>query len=259
VNTPTATSSESRTVSALILIGRASVLVFTLVGACGGASATGSAATSSPTTATTTANASAALGNDTDTLIATELVRLRTYVGCPTETSPLRLWCIPLTGWDTATPAEIAPGSHAWVGITVVVSEALTPMQTMRAPGLSALGLQRDGDNVRLRLRAVTPSAGDESESRQIGRAFEAVAHVFESGVGARASIDSGVGGFIASFPGRADLPVTRHGAGWRFGPNGELRRVGDYWIAIERPGSEHGFFLTIFTDRFDVAAATPH
>jgi len=182
---------------------------------------------------------------------AARLAELATAARCDDPASPLRVWCIAATGWATGEAAELPAGDAALPGLTVELQDGKPVDQAlMDAVTFSALALHAAGGAEMARITMVKPESDDEMKMTM--EAVAGLTMVFK-GKDATATLPADLSGYLATLPAKADYPVSKgdHGWTWKGGSTGELRKVGDSWVAIETPTrGATGIWVNIFTDK---------
>jgi hypothetical protein len=183
-------------------------------------------------------------------LVAGLLEDLKKEVGCPSATSKHRLWCIAADGWEGGAAGEL-PASGLYVGLTLSLADG-EPVGDWLETGVtfSALGVRADGGVHKARVAALVPSNQEEAEL--ITPAAESVTAVLRAEA-KEVTLPKDLVTYLADLPAAADYEMTRGEKGWTWtgAAATELRRVGDFWVAIEvPPDGPPGILVSIFTDR---------
>ena len=101
-------------------------------------------------------------------------------------------------------------------------------------------------------ITSITPD--NDSESQMMAEAVFNLA-LFFKGRAQTVPIGNDLLGYIRGLPAGASHPVTLGKHGWRFEgeATAEVRRVGDFWVAVETPREgPPGIFVSIYTDRLE-------
>jgi hypothetical protein len=175
------------------------------------------------------------------------LTQVHDALGCPQSKAPL---CIAADGWAKGEAAPLPASPSLLVGLSVSLAEA-DPVdkaleQTLR---FSALGV-RGGDKPLARIAGMEPSNPDEQKA--IDQATAQVNAVFH-GESAAAQLPKPLVDYLADLP-SAGYALSKGAHGWTFksgATSAELRKAGDYWIAVEVPQQgDRGIFVSVFTSK---------
>jgi hypothetical protein len=180
------------------------------------------------------------------------LAQLHTAAGCPSETAPQRVWCVAADGFATGTRGTLPTTAQPLLGVTVEVEPGRSASDMWATISLSDLAIRGTEGHWTGKITTVRPS--DPSEEKAVASAVMGIAAVLK-GKAASAPIEKGLFGYLASLP--ASYPLTEAPNGWTLpgASTAELRRVGDYWVAIESPtAGRPGIFVSIFTDKVTAA-----
>ncbi len=187
-------------------------------------------------------------------LIAKMLGELGQTASCPSASAPHRVWCIAADGWATGTPADFPAGSRAFVGLSagLIEDESIEDGLTGNV-FLAVLGVKNEGGKVTGLITDINPKGLDEQKL-----VAEAIAELTEVLKGKRevAQLPKPLHEWIQTIPPAANHALIREASGWRLEgrARAEVRKVGDYWVALELPTEgPPGLFVSIFTDRVDV------
>jgi hypothetical protein len=178
-------------------------------------------------------------------------------------TSPLRVWCL-ADGWDSAPAPAVPQTDTVLLGLTVEIQKGDdVGKDLLDKVGLSALAFHPSGKGdadskpVLVRLATITPSSPDQNTA--IGDAVAGLAGVFK-GVATQAMVDPDLYDYLQTLPASATYPAesTAHGFLWTGKSTTEVRKVGSFWVTVEKPLSgPQGIWLSIFTDAFHRASPT--
>jgi hypothetical protein len=169
-------------------------------------------------------------------------------LGCPHSTHAERAFCAAADGWDKGEAAPLPAQPSLLVGLSVSLPES-DPVdkaleQTVR---FAALGV-RGGDAPLARIVSLEPSNPDEQKLVDAGLA---ATHAFWNGSAASVALPKDLTDYLADLP-SAGYKLTRGAHGWTWTNGsalGELRKVGDVWMAVEVPQKgDRGLFVSIFT-----------
>jgi hypothetical protein len=189
-------------------------------------------------------------------LTAKMLGQLKTTVGCPSATAPLRVWCIAADGWATGTAAPFPDGEHVYAGLSagLIEDESIEDGLTGNV-FFAVLGVKNDaaGGKAKGLITDINPKGVDEQHM-----VAEATAEITEVLKGKRdaAKLPQPLMEWIQQVPPSADHALIQDANGWRLegAARAEIRKVGDYWVALEQPTEgPPGLFVSIFTDRIVV------
>lgn len=165
----------------------------------------------------------------------------------------LRRWCAAAEGWAKGIAAELPPSPAVWFGVAVAlpVGDVTAPRLSGKA-GLTALVVTGEGSERRVSIRAITPDNPD--EAALIERTVEGLSPILAGAVGT-AAVPGPLAEFARSLATRPTRALTKGPQGWHAAAEGgvlaaELRRVGPWWVTVERDG-EKGIWLGVYTDRW--------
>lgn len=186
-------------------------------------------------------------------LITKILGQVHDSAGCPSETAPHRVWCIAADGWATGTAADLPSGSHLFVGLSAgfIEDESIEDGLTGNV-FFAAFGMRNEGKPTGL-ITDVNPKGVD--EQAMVKDAVAEVTEVFK-GKQPKARLAKPLHDWISEIPPAANHALIREATGWRLEgrARAELRKVGDYWVALELPTEgPPGLFVSIFTDKIEV------
>ncbi len=185
--------------------------------------------------------------------VSTDLLReLSSAAQCDKPRSVFRAWCpASLSRWKTGTAADLGRGERVLIGVTVVlrkgksVRDALSNKVSVSALAIRHVGKKRFG-----LIATVTPN--NKSERKMLAEAAFELALVLK-GASNSAKLDKNLYGYLVSLPKAAKYPLVKRHHGWFMNATSstELRRVGQFWVAVERPSSgPKGIFVSVFTDK---------
>jgi hypothetical protein len=184
-----------------------------------------------------------------EALVTSMLADVRKTIGCPSAGSKHRHWCLAAEGWATGQAEPPQPGLY--VGLTLSIADG-EPIDDWLETGVtfSALGLRADGETRLGRIAALVPS--NQEESALIAPAIASVISVLHAEAKA-VTLPPDLATYLADLPAEASYALAPAAKGWTWtGASAtELRKAGDYWIAIEIPAEgPPGILVSIFTDR---------
>jgi hypothetical protein len=204
---------------------------------------------------------SCATGASAATPESTLLEKLAKAEECSERHSSPSIWCLALDGFARAQTGKISPGVHKALGLTVEMTDrASAQFAVARTVRLSALVLRNENGRLVGDVSDVGPS---NQEERVLGeRAALSVGRALLDPE-RPAQIDAPLAEFMASLGGTkfSFEPVAR---GWRMTgrTNGELRKVGPLWVAMERPVQKGDagemVWFSLFTEAIEVKPAPP-
>jgi hypothetical protein len=178
---------------------------------------------------------------DRDRDVARErLGELRAGARCDEASSPWRPWCV-AAAYDSGTAAPL-PTGKVLVGLSVRLDPGKDVAEELHAT--TQLSAWAVGDDGRVSVTAILPSTPD--ENREIFMAVPAIAAVLK-GVARTAELPADIAQYLATL--RGSHPATRAGSEWTWGgvEPARARKVGAYWVVLERAGSR--IDATVLTD----------
>ena len=171
------------------------------------------------------------------------LGNLATAAQCDNKASPWRPWCIAATGWTDGTAADL-PAGKVLVGMTIEVENGKDLKQALSdAVSLTAFAIGKDGT---VKVTTVKPTS--DAESKSVGEAVFNLAAVFKDKAKV-AKLPKDLASYVAGLKGA--YPATKGATewSWKGASAGRARKVGPWWVVIESPDAQNGFFVTILTD----------
>lgn len=183
----------------------------------------------------------------------TVLADLHVAASCDDAKSPLRLWCIAADGWATGTAGKL-PMGKVLLGITIERQVGgPTPWDLLADPTirLVALVVRHDGAANELRLIDITPS--NDAEKQAIALTIGNLAAQFK-GKGGTVKVSKDLAAYLKGELKKSGHFATKGATGWTWpaDADGELRKVGKFWVAIETPKTgPDGRFVTILTEKW--------
>jgi hypothetical protein len=203
-------------------------------------------------------------------LVARTLERVADEAGCAAprsspfheeasglERDELRRWCAAAEGWAKGTAAEPPAGGGVWMGTAVILPAGQVTAARLQEPGLlTALVLSTEGGGLQYAIRSIFPDNPD--EAAEIDTALRSVSRVL-AGADQTATVAAPLAEFARSLRSRPRRSATKTARGWTVPAErgvlpGELRRVGPWWVAVERDGDK-ALWLAVFTDRWTAPA----
>ena len=177
--------------------------------------------------------------------IAQSLGQLATGAKCSDKASPYRPWCIATEALKTGTAPALP--KKALVGMTVEledgkdVADALTNKVTF-----VALAIDADG---KVKLTDVKPESA--AEQKSVGEAVFAAAAVFK-GKAKTAKLPAELSGYVKTLKGAYATKKVGNAWTWKGKAESQLRKVGAFWVILERPDAGNGLWATILTDAWE-------
>jgi hypothetical protein len=174
------------------------------------------------------------------------LAQLHDAAHCDVAASPWRPWCIAADGWAKATEAPLPPGTLSMPGLTVEIETGTSVADALtNKVHLSALAISNG------KVKIVQVTASNPGEEQMMAQAVADLSTVFK-GIAASAVLPPDLAGYLGGLGDKASYPTTRAGTGWTWkgASAGELRKVGDFWVAIEVPDAANGLWVSIYTDK---------
>jgi hypothetical protein len=181
------------------------------------------------------------------------LAELGAVAGCPSRDSPHRTWCIAVDGWASGTAPDLPAGDHVWLGLTAAIASGQPVTHALSDHvSLGALAVRNEGGSAAALITSIKPE--NDEESRMMAEAIFNLALLFK-GRAQTVPVPNDLLQYAGTLPAKASHPVTIGARGWRFAgeASAEVRRVGDFWVAIETPREgPPGVFVSIYTDRLE-------
>lgn len=177
--------------------------------------------------------------------IALSLGNLATAAKCADKASPYRPWCIATDALKKGTAPALP--KKALVGMTVEledgkdVADALTNKVTF-----VALAIDADG---KVKLTDVKPESADEQKA--VAEAVFNTAAVFK-GKAKTAKLPAELSGFVKTLKGAYATTKSGNAWTWKGKATSQLRKVGAFWVILERPDAGNGLWATILTDAWE-------
>lgn len=172
----------------------------------------------------------------------TTLAQLAKAANCTATASPWRPWCI-ATEWSTG-KAELPKGTL--VGLTVELADK-ADFKTALSDKVTMVALAITGDKAKL----VDIKPTEKGEDVMIAKAVMAVAVVFK-GKAPKATLPKDLAGYIKGRKGEYKMTKGATEISWAGASAAQLRKVGAYWVVIEKPAKGNGIFATILTDAWE-------
>jgi hypothetical protein len=177
--------------------------------------------------------------------IAASLTRLRDAAKCTMKASPWRSWC-PATDFAKGT-APALPGKTL-VGMTVELEDGKDIAQEALVNRVTFVVLAIDKDG-KVKLTDVKPE--NDKEKVVVGEAIMAVNQVFKARE-KTAKLPKEIAAHVKSLKGAYATKKENGSWTWTGTSVSQLRKVGDVWIAIERPAAGNGIWATVLTDAWE-------
>jgi hypothetical protein len=183
-------------------------------------------------------------------LTARMLSRLHEAAGCPGKG-----WCLAADGWSNGQAADIAPGSHVYVGLTVPLVADVAVDKLLSAATFSTMALVNKDGVVKA---VITEVPAKSAAAKQMLADAQAAAQRFFAGQAPKVALAAKLHAFIDTFPDSVEHVVTKGGGEWGFdgdASHAELRKSGDFWISVETPTEPPaGVYVSMFTDQISDA-----
>jgi len=178
----------------------------------------------------------------------------RSFHGMASGRDPVKLqmWCHASRGWDSATAPDLPAAPVALLGFSAALSAAdasLAP--ALESPRLNALVVTQNGGKTGLAFRDIT---ADTDEERPMIEEARAGLLALAAGELKDVPIRQPLFDFLQTLPKRESRVATRSATGWTVPAEkgvlaAEVRKVGEWWIAVEQDGSK-GIWLGIYSDK---------
>ncbi len=177
-----------------------------------------------------------------------ELASLYRAARCHSAKSPFRPWCIVTNGWKRGQASPLLPKGKQKVFVGFAVPIKTGAAVNFNRLKLAALVVRKDGSKYFATIITVTPD--NDKERKVMAQAVFDLALVFK-GRSKAAKIDSKLLGFLRGRASKASYVLTKTAKSWSLAGkiNAQIRKVGPYWVALER--APKGVFVNLFTDRF--------
>ncbi len=172
------------------------------------------------------------------------LARLSIGAKCIDKASPWRPWCIAVN-WNKGAAGALP--TKSLVGITVEledgkdVAEALSQKVTF-----VALAVDKDG---KVRLTDVKP--GNDAEVTTVGEAVFAAASVFKDKT-KTAKLPAELSAYVKTLKGAYATKKANNAWSWTGKSTSQLRKVGKFYVVIERAEAQNGIWATVLTDSWE-------
>jgi hypothetical protein len=167
------------------------------------------------------------------------LALLGKAANCTDKASPWRPWCIALD-WGTG---KVEQPKGTLIGLTVELEDN-TDFKAALSSKVTMVALAITGDKAKL----VDIKPTEKGEDVTIGKAVAAVAMVFK-GKDKTAILPKDLAGYIATRTGDYKMTKGVTELSWQGKSTARLRKVGAFWVMIERPAAGNGIWVTILTD----------
>lgn len=177
--------------------------------------------------------------------IAQSLGTLAAGAKCSDKASPLRPWCIATEALTKGTASSLP--KKALVGMTVEledgkdVAEALSTKVTF-----VVLAVEADG---KVKLTDVKPDGADEEKA--VAEAVFNTAGVFK-GKTKTAKLPAALSSYVKTLKGAYATKKVGNAWTWKGKSESQLRKVGAFWVILERPEAQNGLWATILTDAWE-------
>jgi hypothetical protein len=173
---------------------------------------------------------------------AKPLAALATAANCKDAASPFRPWCT-VADFATGKAADLPKGKKL-VGITIELADGADVKQALTDKvSPSVLVIDSTGMAKLSRIKG-----SNDSEKTMLGEAVASLAAVFKHKT-TTAKLPADLTSYVSTL--KAKYPTKKTGSEWTW--TGEsaarLRKVGDFWVAIETPSSGGGIFASLFTE----------
>ncbi len=171
------------------------------------------------------------------------LANLATAAECDNKASLWRPWCIAATGWRDGTAADL-PVGNVLVGITLEIQDGKDLKQALSdSVSLTAFAIGKDGT---VKVTTVKPTS--DAESKSVGEAVFNLAAVFKDKAKV-AKLPKDLASYVAGLKGAYAATKGTTEWTWKGASSGRARKVGPWWVVIESPDAQNGYFVTILTD----------
>jgi hypothetical protein len=176
--------------------------------------------------------------------IAASLTKLAEAAKCSMKASPWRPWCI-ATDFAKGTAAPLP--TKALVGMTVELEDGKDMTEALsQKVTFVALAIDKDG---KVKLTDVKPENADESVT--VGEAVIAATQVFKARE-KTAKLPRTISTFVKTLKGAYATKKVAGSWTWEGKSTSQLRKVGTFWVIIERPAAANGIWATILTDAWE-------
>lgn len=173
------------------------------------------------------------------------LGKLAEAAKCSDKASPWRSWCI-ATQWSTGKAGEL-PKGKVLVGTTIQLEDGYDVGKAL-SERVSFVALAIDASG-KVKLTDVKPESADEQKA--VAEAIFNTAAVLK-GKAKTAKLPKQLAGYLRTLKGSYDVNVTSGAWTWQGASRSQLRRVGDFWVVIEKPAKGNGVFATVLTDAWE-------
>jgi hypothetical protein len=166
---------------------------------------------------------------------------------CTDPASPLRAWCIAA---DFRKGVAAPLPKRNLIGISLNVPAGVDVTTALRGGvTLAALAITRDGKVAKLTLTDVAPKTDDEGTARD---AALAMTTLLFNGEAKKTYLPAAVVKHLEALSGKYEAAKGATGWTWQGAAASELRKVGAYWVLVER--APKGMYATILTDQWTTA-----
>jgi hypothetical protein len=175
--------------------------------------------------------------------LSAALANLATVARCDDAASPWRPWCIAATGWADGAAGDL-PVGKVLVGMTIELEDGKDLDQALRdSVSLTAFAVAKDG---KVKVTNVKPT--NETEVQSAAAAIFDLVAVFKDKQ-KLAKLPKDVATYLGGRKGTYPTTKGTNEWTWKGASAGRARKVGRWWVVVETPEAQNGFFVTILTD----------
>jgi hypothetical protein len=171
----------------------------------------------------------------------------RQAAGCD-GTKPIEPWCTAAAGFASGSPGK--PGTGTVLGLaTFVQTKGASSATLSKRQHLASLSFRSSASRTHAFLAKVTPD--NATERLEVDRVERTLLKLFAGGR-SQLTVSPNMGGYLDGLPAKIKYEAMPHRNGYsvKGGSNAELRRVGDYWVAVEVPRKNPaGIWFSVFHD----------
>ena len=178
---------------------------------------------------------------DTD-IVAKQLAALGEAASCKDAASPFRPWCI-VADFATGKAADLPKGKKL-VGITIELAVGADTKQALTDKVSPSVLVIDDAGMAKLsRIKG-----SNDSEKTMLGEAVASLSALFKH-KSTTAKLPADLTSYVKTLKAKYPTKKTANEWTWAGESAGRLRKVGDFWVAIEIPSTNEGIFASVFTE----------
>lgn len=176
--------------------------------------------------------------------VKTGLTRLAAGAKCTDKASPWRPWCI-AADWSKGAAGSLP--TKSLVGMTIEIEEGKDIAEALsQKVTFVALAIDEGG---KVKLTDVKP--GNEAEVTTVGEAVFAATSVFKDKAKV-AKLPAELASYVRALKGTYATKKVGNAWAWTGKSTSQLRKVGKFYVVIERAEAETGIWATILTESWE-------